>query len=110
MGHFLTQGLIVALALTVAGCADPNYAEGLKQPPTAGVPSVGAGSGRTLAGHLHYTMQKNNPAVQFEKPSCPDVSTNEPVASVTCTMRVDGEKQQYKMTMGRDGRWRIAEG
>ena len=78
--------------------------------PHGGSAFVWAGSGKTLAGHLHYTMQKNNPAVQFEKPSCPDVSTNEPGASVTCTMRVDGEKQQYKMTMGRDGRWHLADG
>jgi hypothetical protein len=100
----------MAVALTIAGCSDPNYAEGLTQPPTAGVPSVGAGSGKTLAAHLHYTMQKKNPAVHFEKPSCPDVSTNERGAIVTCTMRVDGEKQQYKMTMGKDGRWDISDG
>ena len=110
MGHLSAQGLIAAAALTIAGCGDPNYAEGLKQPPTVGVPTVGAGSGTVLARQLHYTMQKNNPAVRFEKPSCPDVSTNEPGAVVTCTMRVDGEKQRYKLTMRKDGRWHISDG
>jgi hypothetical protein len=92
MGHLLGQGLIVAVALAVTGCGDPNYAEGLTQPPTAGVPTVGPGSGKVLAAQLHYVMQQNNPTVQFEDPSCPDVSTNEPGAVVICTMLVDGEQ------------------
>jgi hypothetical protein len=96
-------------ALSLTACGEPNYAEDLEQPPTTGVPSVGPGSGAVIAAHLHYTMQKNNPTVEFEDPSCPDVPSAQVGASVVCTMLVDGEEVRYRLTMRKDGRWDIGQ-
>lgn len=107
-----TGTLIPVVAMTVmvqTGCGgDENHAEGLKQPPTTGVPTAGPGSGKALAAHLHYTMQKNNPRTNFDDPSCPDVPDSRPGATVTCEMAVDGDHRRFSMRMDRSGRWQIS--
>ena len=80
-------------SVALVGCGSTNYAEVLEQPPTEGVPTAGPGSGESIAAHLHYSMQKNNPETLFEDPSCPDVPTAEPGATVTCQMTVGEEEQ-----------------
>ena len=100
--------LPVLALLLAAGCGEKDYAKGLKQPPTSGVATAGPGSGRVLAAHLHYTMQKNNRRTKFSSPSCPDVPEARPGARVTCAMEVDGTKQSYLMTFSRAGIWKIS--
>ena len=103
--------LLVPVVVLVA-CGGTNYAEGLKQPPTEGVPAEGPGSGENIAAHLHYTMQKNNPDTLFEDPFCPDVPTAEAGATVTCRMTVGEEEQEqrnYVLRMDDEGRWQIEE-
>ena len=106
--------LVAPVVLLATGCGgQENYAEGLKQPPTAGVPTVGPGSGESLAGHLHYTMQKNNPETKFADASCPDVKEAKPAATVTCEMTVgekEQEKRKFKLRMDNDGIWQIRHG
>jgi hypothetical protein len=100
--------LFLVVLVLAAGCGDKNYAKGLKQPPTSGVATAGPGSGKVLAAHLHYTMQKNNPKTNFSVPSCPDVAEVRPKAKVTCDMAVDGKKQTFLMTFSKDGTWKIS--
>jgi hypothetical protein len=95
------------VALTTGCGGQENNAEGLKQPPTAGVPTVGPGSGEVLASHLHYTVQKNEPETKFADASCPDVPESKPGATVTCQMSVDGNKQKFKLRMDDDGIWQM---
>jgi hypothetical protein len=106
--------LVAPVVLLATGCGgQENYAEGLKQPPTAGVPTVGPGSGEALAGHLHYTMQKNNPETKFADASCPDVKEATPGATVTCEMTVgekEQEKREFKLRMDNDGIRQIRHG
>jgi hypothetical protein len=104
--------LATPAALLVA-CGATDYAEGLEQPPTEGVPTAGPGSGDTIAAHLHYTMQKNNPETLFEDPSCPDVPVAEPGATVTCEMTVGEEEQErrtFLLRMDDEGIWQIGDG
>ena len=46
--------------------------------------------------HLHHAMQKNNPGTLFEDPSCPDVLTADPGATVTCQVTVGEEEQERR--------------
>lgn len=104
--------LVVPAALLV-GCGSTNHAEGLEQPPTEGVPTAGPGSGESLAAHLHYTMQRNNPQTLFEDPSCPDVPSAEPGATVTCEMTVGEDEQErrgFLLRMDDEGLWQIEDG
>jgi hypothetical protein len=112
----MTRGrmwVLMAPAALLVACGATDYAEGLVQPPTEGVPTAGAGSGDTIAAHLHYTMQKNNPETLFEDPSCPDVPVAEPGATVTCEMTVGEEEQErreFLLRMDDEGVWQISDG
>ena len=105
--------VVVAPAVFLVACGEKNYAAGLEQPPTDGAPTAGPGSGESIAAHLHYTMQRNNPETLFEDPSCPDVPAAEPGATVTCEMTVGEEEQErrkFRLRMDDDGIWQIAPG
>jgi hypothetical protein len=103
--------VVLVSAVLLGGCGERNHAEGLEAPPTAGVPTAGPGSGDTIAAHLHYVMQTNNPEILFEHPSCPDVKEVEPGTTVTCEMAVDGEPpQKFLLTMDDEGFWQISDG
>jgi hypothetical protein len=98
-------------AVMLAACGETDHAEGLEPPPTEGVPTAGSGSGKGLAAHLHYTLQRNNPEVLFEDPSCPDVPVAEPGAAVTCEITIDDEeRQQFLLRMDDEGIWQITDG
>ena len=102
--------IMVAPAVVLVACGATNYAEGLEQPPTEGVPTAGPGSGENLATQLHYMMQKANPETLFEDPSCPDVPTVEPGATVTCEMTVGEEEQErrkFLLRMDDEGLWQV---
>ena len=103
--------VLVASAVVLVACAETNYAEGLEQPPTEGVATAGPGSGEGLAAHLHYTLQRNNPETLFEDPSCPDVPSAEPGATVTCEMTVGEEgRRQFLLRIDEEGIWQISDG
>ena len=105
-----TSILVVPAVLLVA-CGETNYAEGLDAPPTEGVPTAGPGSGETIAAHLHYTLQRNNPETLFEDPSCPDVPVVEPGITVTCEMTVGDEgRHTFRLSMDDEGVWQISDG
>jgi len=112
MGRSRLWVLMVPAAFLV-GCGETNYAQGLEQPPTEGVPTAGPGSGDNIAAHLHYTMQRNNPETLFEDPSCPDVPSAEPGDTVTCELTVGEEEQErrkFLLTMDDEGIWQISDG
>jgi hypothetical protein len=103
---------VVAVSALVA-CGSTDYSEGLREPPTEGVPTAGPGSGESIAAHLHHTMQKNNPETLFEDPSCPDVPTAAPGATVTCEMTVgerEQERREFLLRMDDEGLWQISDG
>lgn len=106
-------GLVAALAAVIVmatGCgAGQNYAENLDEPPTAGVPTQGPGSGETLAAHLHYTLQKNNPKTRFSDASCPDVQDSKPGATVTCEIMAGQEERKFLLRLDNDGIWQISD-
>ena len=103
--------VLVASAVSLVACGETNYAEGLEPPPTEGVATAGPGSGESLAAHLHYTLQRNNPEILFEDPSCPDVPSAEPGATVTCRMSVGEEgRQRFLLRMDDEGIWQISDG
>ena len=100
-----------ASAVVVAACGQADHAEGLVPPPTEGVATAGPGSGENIAAHLHYTLQSNNPEILFEDPSCPDVASAEPGATVTCEMTVGDEgRRPFLLRMDDDGIWQISDG
>ena len=102
--------VLVAPVVFLVACGATNHAEGLEQPPTEGVPTAGPGSGENIAAHLHYTMQKNNPETRFADPSCPDVPSAEPGATVTCEMTVgedEQERREFTLRMNDEGLWQI---
>ena len=104
---------VLVPVVALAGCGDAGYAEGLEEPSTEGLPTEGPGSGEAIAALLHYSMQKNNPDTLFEDPSCPDVATAEPGATVTCRMTVGEEEQERRefiLRMDNKGLWRIEPG
>ena len=106
------SALVVPVLLLVA-CGDPDYAEGLEQPPTEDVPTAGPGSGENIGAHLHYTMQRNNPENLFGGPFCPDVPVAEPGATVTCEMTVgeeEPERREFPLRMDDQGLWQISDG
>jgi len=105
--------VLVVPAVVLVACGRTDYAEGLEQPSTEGVPTVGPGSGENLAALLHYRMQKDNPETLFADPSCPDVPVAEPGATVTCEMTVGADhpqRQEFILRRGNDGLWHISSG
>lgn len=103
--------VLVASAVVLVACGETNHAEGLEQPPTDGVATAGPGSGESLAAHLHYTLQKNNPKTLFEDPACPDVPSAEPRTTVTCQMTVGEEgRRPFVLRMDDEGIWQISDG
>ncbi|MGY1659985.1 hypothetical protein ACI78Q_02055 [Geodermatophilus sp. SYSU D00705] len=106
-------GVLAVLAVAVVGCGQTDYSGGLEQPPTEGVPTAGPGSGESIAAHLHYTMQRNNPETLFEDPDCPDVPEAVPGAEVTCQMTVGADEQErrdFLLRMDAAGLWQVVEG
>lgn len=101
--------VLTATLLLATACGEKNYAEDLEQPPTAGLPTAGPGSGQAIADHLYYTMQKNNPETKYDDASCPDVFESRPGATVTCEMTVDDEKADFTLRMDADGTWQIVD-
>lgn len=102
--------LVGAAVVLGAGCGDPDYAEGLEQPPTDGVATAGPGSGDTLAAQLHDVLQTNNPETLFEDPSWPEFPVAEPGATVTCELTVGEEQQRFLLRMDDEGEWQISDG
>jgi len=103
--------LVAPTVLLVGACSMTDYSKGLEQPPLEGVPTAGPGSGDNLAAHLRYRMQKDNPDILFEDPSCPDVPVAEPGATVTCEMTVgkdNPERREFLLRMADDGTWQIS--
>ena len=103
-------GLLAATLLAACG-TEQNYAEGLTQPETDG-PTAGPGSGELIAAHFHYTLQKSNPQIKYDDPTCPDVESSEPGTEVTCEIYVGEErnKETYTLHMDEDGLWQIPDG
>jgi hypothetical protein len=90
-----TSRLLLASILTgcaLSACGDPNYAEGLKPPPTAGTPTAGPGSGKAIAALLHYTYQRDNPTKKIDGVTCKDVPFDAKVGTVVpCTVKYADE-------------------
>lgn len=102
---------LMASAGALVACGETNHAEGLEPPPTEGVATAGPGSGEGLATHVRYRLQRNNPEILFADPSCPDVPSAEPGATVTCQMSVGEEgRQHFLLRMDDEGTWQISDG
>ena len=98
--------------MTLLGaCADPNYAEDLKEP-TPG-PSEGPGSGEALAALLLYKHQRNNPTVHMKSASCADVPLNARAGTkVACTIEYEDEdnpESHLTLTLDANNEWQIGD-
>ncbi len=101
---------LCAVSITLlAACADPNYAEDLREP-TPG-PSEGPGSGAALAALLLYKHQRNNPTVHMKSASCADVPLNAKVGTeVACTIQYadeDAPDSQLTLILDANNEWQI---
>ena len=105
--RLLPVSILAALALSA--CADPNYAEGMKPPPTAGTPTAGPGSGKAIAALLHYTYQRDNPTKKIDEVTCQDVPSNAKVGTVVpCTVKYADEDAPQRIQLGLTAKnWKI---